>query len=105
MSEATLFQLTFIPLFVQAILYGLYLATFIHCLRWVLFDDECLNIREKISWEMLSIVVLFFVLMTAIIGIQCRQVVGPALHVNSLAYHRLDVAIVCMSSVGFVGSG
>jgi hypothetical protein len=91
-----LFQLAFIPLFAQAILYGLYLATFFHCLRWVLFDDEGLNIRERIGWGMLSIVVLFFVLMTAIIGIQYRLTVGPALQVNPLAFGRLDVATVCM---------
>ena len=94
---SALSDVAFIPLIAEAVLYGLYLPTFVHCLRWILLDDEGLDIRKEISWQMLSITIIFFILMTADIGIQFRQAVVPAA-ANLLAYKKLDGAAVCISS-------
>jgi hypothetical protein len=50
---------------VQALLYGLYLATLAHCLRWLLFDDEGWSRRKDINWRMLVIAVVIFLFSTA----------------------------------------
>ena len=99
---SALFELTFIPLFVEAILYGLYLATFIHCMRWLVFDDEGpANFREKISWQMLSITLLLFILTTAAIGVNFRLAVSPTLQPgNSRVWYRLDLVLVRVFSDG-----
>jgi hypothetical protein len=34
-----------IATFAQAILYGLYLVTFVQCLRWLLYEDEAWKLR------------------------------------------------------------
>ncbi len=94
-----MFEVAFIPLFSQAVLYGLYLPTFVHSLRWLLFDDEGLDVRKKISWQMLSITIIFFLFMTAVIGIQLQLTLGPAqLHTNPRAYNKLDITTVCIFS-------
>ncbi|TFK33653.1 hypothetical protein BDQ12DRAFT_727593 [Crucibulum laeve] len=52
-----------LAIFVEAILYGLYLATLLHCLRWMLYENEGWKIKKRISihWTMLTSTVLIFV--------------------------------------------
>ena len=87
------FDLSFFPLFTQAVLYGLYLPTFVYCLRWLIFSDEGLDIRKTINWKMLAITIIFFAFMTVVIGIQFRQTIRQR-DLNSLAYDRLDLVTV-----------
>jgi hypothetical protein len=47
---------------VQAILTGLYITTFFHCLRWLVFTDEGWRLRKNIDWPILSVTVLVFIL-------------------------------------------
>ena len=50
----------------QALLYGLYIATLVHCLRWLLFsDEENWSLRKDVNWRMLIIAVVIFLLSTA----------------------------------------
>ena len=51
-----------IELFIQAILFGLYLATLVHYLRWLVFADEGWKSREKINKPMLIVAILLFAL-------------------------------------------
>jgi hypothetical protein len=53
-----------IELFIQAILFGLYLATLVHYFRWLMFADEGWKYREKINKPMLVVSTLLFVLTT-----------------------------------------
>ncbi|TFK35755.1 hypothetical protein BDQ12DRAFT_725793 [Crucibulum laeve] len=41
--------------FVEDILYGLYLATLLHCLRWLLYENEGWKLKKRVSiqWKML----------------------------------------------------
>ena len=79
------FEYSFIPVFAQAVIYGLYVETFFQCLRWLLLDDKDWNIRKKINWSMLTIGITLFTLMTINLWTAVQLTVGPALHVNVLA--------------------
>ncbi|KIL59928.1 hypothetical protein M378DRAFT_131077 [Amanita muscaria Koide BX008] len=47
---------------VRAILFGLYSASFIHCVRWLLFEDEGWRVRKKVSWSLVTTTLLIFFL-------------------------------------------
>ena len=93
-----------IPLFPQAILYGLYLGTSVHCLRWLMFDDKDWNIRKKIKWPMLTITILLFILMTINLCAALQLMVGPVLQLNVLAFKRswADAVGVCIFAIEVV---
>ena len=86
---STFIEGSFIPLFSQAIMYGLYVETSVHCLRWLLFDDKDWNIRKKINWTMLTIAVVLFTLMTVNLLTSLLLTTGPVLHVNVLVFEHI----------------
>ena len=97
---STFIEESFIPLIVQATMYGLYVGTSVHCLRWLLFDDNDWNIREKINWTMLTIGIVLFILMTINLWTALQLTVGPVLHVNVLEFEQswlatVDVRVFC----------
>ena len=63
-----------IELIVQALFYGLYVATLVHCLRWLLFDDEGWSHRKDINWPMLTTAVAIFLFTTASIGMVFQDI-------------------------------
>ena len=63
------------PPFIRAIMYGLYVGTSVHCLRWLLFDDKDWNIRKKINRTMLTITTVLFILMTVQVCVALKSVV------------------------------
>ena len=42
-------------LFTQAALYGIYVATLIHCLRWLVYTDEGWKQRDRVNKLMLIV--------------------------------------------------
>ncbi|KAM6490733.1 hypothetical protein JOM56_014076 [Amanita muscaria] len=50
----------------QVFLYGLYLVSLAHALRWLLYDEDgwTLKSREKVKWSLSAITVILFVLST-----------------------------------------
>uniref|UniRef100_A0A8H7XMG4 Uncharacterized protein n=1 Tax=Psilocybe cubensis TaxID=181762 RepID=A0A8H7XMG4_PSICU len=44
-------------MFVIALVYGLYLSTLFHCLRWLIFTDEGWRVRSRISWTLVTITI------------------------------------------------
>lgn len=58
-----------VAIFVQAVLYGVYVATFLHCLRWLLFTKEGWRLQRKVNWPMLVIPMNLFVLETIGLGL------------------------------------
>ena len=84
------------PPIAQAILYGVYLATLVHCLRWLIFDDEGWHQREKIKRPMLIISIVLFSLSTADLGISLWLAIGPAMRTDVLALVDLGVVVVCI---------
>ncbi|KAH9475516.1 hypothetical protein JR316_0012631 [Psilocybe cubensis] len=51
-------------MFVVALIYGLYLSTLFHCLRWLIFTDEGWKARSRISWTLVTITIAIWVLST-----------------------------------------
>ncbi|KAM6502913.1 hypothetical protein JOM56_002890 [Amanita muscaria] len=62
--------------FLQAILFGLYLASLAHCLRWQILDDEGWRLRKKISWAMLIVAVLLFLFSTIDLAISLYMTIA-----------------------------
>lgn len=46
----------------RALMAGAYLASFLLCLRWLIFSDDGGNLRKGISWPFLIITVILFAL-------------------------------------------
>ncbi|PFH45554.1 hypothetical protein AMATHDRAFT_8984 [Amanita thiersii Skay4041] len=57
--------------FVFAILSGMYIATFLHCTRWLVFNDDELTLRKRFSWLMLCVTWLIFALTMATLALWC----------------------------------
>jgi hypothetical protein len=53
---------------VQSIFYGLYTATFVHCTRWLIFDDDGWKLRQKMNWIMILMTTLIFIFSTMNLG-------------------------------------
>ena len=51
-------------LFTQAALYGLYVATLIHCLRWLVYTDEGWKRRDRVNKLMLTATIIIFLCST-----------------------------------------
>ncbi|KAF9446495.1 hypothetical protein P691DRAFT_776811 [Macrolepiota fuliginosa MF-IS2] len=46
--------------FTAALIFGMYLITLLFCFRWLLFDDDGWNLRERISWTTVLTAFLIF---------------------------------------------
>ncbi|KAM6499792.1 hypothetical protein JOM56_005300 [Amanita muscaria] len=55
-------------LLVQTSFYGLYMATFGVCLRWLLFADEGWRLRKPLDWPMLVATIIIFASYTILLG-------------------------------------
>ena len=53
-----------IGLFTQAVLYGLYVASLIHCLRWLVYTDEGWKQRDRVNKLMLTTTIIIFLCST-----------------------------------------
>ena len=53
-----------IELFTQAAFYGLYGATLIHCLRWLIFADDGWKMRDRVDKLVLITTILVFLFST-----------------------------------------
>lgn len=53
--------------FIQSILYGLYIATFVECLRWLMFENEGWKLRrcKQMRWSFIIIAIIVFAISTA----------------------------------------
>jgi hypothetical protein len=62
-------------MFVQAMMYGVYLATFAHCLRWLIYQDEGWKLRPRggINWPMLTATIAIFFLSTVDLSLELRE--------------------------------
>ena len=87
-----------IAVFVQSILYGLYSATFVHCIRWLTFNDDGWKLREKMNWFMILMTTLLFIFSTANLGATVPlmfTILGP----STVDFLKLDVTNVCLICV------
>ncbi len=61
-----------ISIIVQAVLSGVYFATFFLCLRWQIYSDDGLAMRKNIKWCMVAITIVIFAFSMADLGISLR---------------------------------
>jgi hypothetical protein len=97
--------------FVMALFYGLYLATFFHCLRWHLFTDEGWTLRDRkaIQWSMFTATCILFVLCTINRALELRKSMMQAADSNRVGSKGVDgetikdksLPIIQMLLVGF----
>ncbi|KAM6492172.1 hypothetical protein JOM56_011896 [Amanita muscaria] len=61
---------------------GLYFASFIHCVRWLLFEDEGWRLRKKINWMLVTTTLLVFFFSIALF---CAVVMQTIINVPDVA--------------------
>ena len=70
-----------ITAFMYAIVYGIYLATFAHCLRWLTFEGKGWETRQShnIHWGMLTTAILLLILSTTSLGAMLQIATTPVM--------------------------
>jgi hypothetical protein len=91
--------------FLVALFYGLYLATFFHSMRWLLFTDDGWELRgrKSVQWPMFCITLAIFVMSTLDRGLQLRRWTEQALwyHSTHSQVHTTDWMDVILVRVAF----
>ena len=83
-------------LIVRSVVYGLYIASLVHCLRWLLFKDEEKKFRDDIDWRLVSISVFIFFFITTALGMTSQI----TLDISQRDYHcsaMFAIVKVCTS--------
>lgn len=75
---------------VRAILFGLYSASFIHCVRWLLFEDEGWRVRKKVSWFLVITTLLIFFLSMGLLCAGWMKRFGASGHLRPVIW-SLDI--------------
>jgi len=88
-----------IATFVQAILYGLYIATLAHCLRWIMYNDEGWQLRKTINWHLVSLTMLIFALSTADLGVLLQITIDDVVGQKVPTLQRLNDVIVALEEI------
>ncbi|KAM6501663.1 hypothetical protein JOM56_001640 [Amanita muscaria] len=57
---ASVSEIGLAAVFTQAALFGLYTLTLLHCLRWLLYQDEGWKLRDRTRWLMLVTTLILF---------------------------------------------
>src|SRR6266478_6529144 len=91
-SETLLIEGFVVQGYVQSVLFGLYVATLAHCLRWILYADEGWKIRNQINWPMFGAVILVFVFTLADLTSTLWCSTGLIVNEDRQILHRLNVA-------------
>jgi len=61
--------------FIAALFFGLYLASLLPCLRWLIWADEGWKLRKNIHWTILGIALFIFACSTANVGIVLNSLI------------------------------
>ena len=56
----------------QALVTGIYFATFLVCLRWLVFSDDGGTVRKRIHWPLLTIAIVLFAFSVTDFGISLQ---------------------------------
>jgi hypothetical protein len=61
-----------IAMTVEALLTGVYLTSFLLCLRWLIFSDDGGTLRKGIHWHILIITVILFAFLVTNLGLSLQ---------------------------------
>jgi hypothetical protein len=81
---------------VQAILYGMYMMTVVHSLRWLLYEDRGWKL-QAVHWPMSIVTVLLFIFSTVDLGITL-QIAFAVFAGENLVAKKLEVLGVRIST-------
>ncbi|KIL63676.1 hypothetical protein M378DRAFT_11952 [Amanita muscaria Koide BX008] len=88
-----------IALFVQTLMYGFYVTTLVHCLRWLFYDDKGWKLREKINWAMATITVLVFMFFTIDLALTLQITVGSLENWGKPLLDRINVVTIMIENI------
>jgi hypothetical protein len=60
LQKMSFVQVSIIAVTLQSLLTGAYFASFLMCLRWLVFSDDGGTLRKGINWPLLSIAIILF---------------------------------------------
>ncbi|KAM6499773.1 hypothetical protein JOM56_005281 [Amanita muscaria] len=86
-------------LLVQTSFYGLYMATFGICLRWLLFADEGWRLRKTLDWPMLVATTLIFASYTVGLGAYARLTMESVTGLALIPYNTYVLGAVTNAGV------
>ncbi|KAM6497493.1 hypothetical protein JOM56_007966 [Amanita muscaria] len=87
-----------IAAFMNTFLYGLYVATLAHCIRWLLFRYEGWKLRKQINIPLLVITIYSTIILTVNAGMVLQKAVYPSWGCDIPAY---IVPVVVINTLGF----
>ena len=90
-------------LFILCVLYGIYVATLVSCLRWLLYEDEGWKLRKKVVRPILAVTLLVFACLTAYLSISFQ--VTSFILFNTPHNEILGCSVVRPFGKGFAGCG
>ncbi|KAM6499532.1 hypothetical protein JOM56_005040 [Amanita muscaria] len=88
-----------IALFVQTLMYGLYVTTLVHCLRWLFYDDKGWKLREKINWAMATITVLVFMFFTIDLALTLQITIDSLENWGKPLLDRINVVTIMIENI------
>ncbi|KAK2465008.1 hypothetical protein APHAL10511_003084 [Amanita phalloides] len=81
--------------FVEGILFGIYFATLVLCLIWLLYDEGWKLMKKSlINWTMLTFTVFIFILLTSHLGISYCMAITALAHENTEKLNIVSDTIV-----------
>ncbi|KIL63866.1 hypothetical protein M378DRAFT_79145 [Amanita muscaria Koide BX008] len=91
-------QTVIVSLFTHGLLYGIYLATLIQCLRWLTFTDEGWKPREKINTVMILTTIFIFLMSTinhaaSLVVWQVRNDYGNSMSILLVSQRIVNIAL------------
>ncbi|KIL59659.1 hypothetical protein M378DRAFT_169056 [Amanita muscaria Koide BX008] len=91
-----------VEVFMQALFYGLYLSTFVNCLRWLLLENEGWKFRpyKQMTWPFITITFLIFAITTADIVVSLRLACARLLVGEEMIASYLS--FICITIEGFI---
>ena len=66
-------EATIVAMTLQALITGVYLASFLLCMRWLVFSDDGGTQRKPINWPFLTITVIIFAFLLTSFGLSLQR--------------------------------
>ncbi|KIL56988.1 hypothetical protein M378DRAFT_16570 [Amanita muscaria Koide BX008] len=95
-------EISVIVTFVQAILYGFYIATLLLCIRWLLYDDEGWSLRKRVSWPMVVVATIIFLFSTTSLGTSLWRTIAAIIGGDKVMAQRLNLVNGAMENATIV---
>ena len=86
---------------VQAFLTGVYFATFLLCLRWLIFSDDGGALRKAIRWPFAIITVILFAFSVTDLSVSLKATLLSSQTDTTVSYYLIYSYIITVSNFYF----